>query len=97
MGRKERNITMKIKVIAKNQGLFYINDKTYLQSYESVVACKSVGTAPILYKDWDYSCTTMKYVNRFLSDVFNKRITKRDIIKMAKEGKVSIKNDVPNI
>lgn len=88
---------MKIKVIAKNQFLFYINDKTYLQSYESVVACKSVGTAPILYKDWDYSCTTMKYVNRFLSDVFNKRIKKKDIVKMVKEGKVIIKNDVPNI
>ena len=88
---------MKIKVIAKNQFLFYVEDKTYLQSYDSVVACKSVGEAPILYKDWDYSCTTMKYVNRFLSDVFNKRITKRDIIKMAKEGKVIIKNDVPNI
>ena len=88
---------MKIKVIAKNQFLFYINDKTYLQSYESVVACKSVGTTPILYKDWDYSCTTMKYVNRFLSDMFNKRITKRDINKMAKEGKIIIKNDAPNI
>ena len=97
MGRKERNITMKIRVIAKNQFLFYVEDKTYLQSYDSVVACKSVGTAPILYKDWDYSCTTMKYVNRFLADVFNKRITKRDIVKMAKEGKVIIKNDAPNI
>ena len=88
---------MKIKVIAKNQFLFYIDEKTYLQSYDSVVACKSDGGIPILYKDLDYSCTTMKYVNRFLSDVFNKRITKRDIIKMAKEGKVIIKNDAPNI
>ena len=88
---------MKIKVIAKNQFLFYVEDKTYLQSYDSVVACKSDGEVPILYKDWDYSKTTMKYVNRFLSDVFNKRIKKRDIDKMAKEGKVIIKNDVPNI
>ena len=88
---------MKIKVIAKNQFLFYVEDKTYLQSYDSVVACKSDGEVPILYKDWDYSKTTMKYVNRFLSDVFNKRIKKRDIDKMAKEGKIIIKNDVPNI
>ena len=88
---------MKIKVIAKNQFLFYIDNKTYLQSYESVVACKSVGEAPILYKDWDYSHTTMKYVNRFLSEVFNKRIKKKDIVKMAKEGKIIIKNDAPNI
>ena len=88
---------MKIKVIAKNQFLFYIDEKTYLQSYESVVACKSVGEAAILYKDWNYSRTTMKYVSKFLSDVFNKHITKKDIIKMAKEGKVIIKNDTPNI
>ena len=88
---------MKIKVIAKNQFLFYIDEKTYLQSYDSVVACKSDGEIPILYKDWDYSNTTMKYVNRFLSDVFNKRIKKKDIVKMAKEGKIIIKNDAPNI
>ena len=87
---------MKIKVIAKNQFLFYVEDKTYLQSYDSVVACKDGGT-PILYKDWDYSRTTMKYVGKFLSDVFNKKITKKDIIKMEKEGKVIIKNDAPNI
>ena len=84
-------------MIAKNQFLIHINDKIYLQSYESVVACKSVGEIPILYKDWDYSRTTMKYVNKFLSDVFNKHITKKHITKMVKEGKIIIKNDVPNI
>ena len=88
---------MKIKVIAKNQFLFYVEDKMYFQSYDSVVACKSVGEVPILYKDWDYSRTTMKYVGKFLSDVFNRHITKKDIDKMAKEGNVIIKNDVPNI
>lgn len=88
---------MKIKMIAKNQFLIHTNDKTYLQSYESVVACKSVGEIPILYKDWDYSRTTMKYVSKFLSDVFNKHITKKDIDKMVKEGKIIIKNDVSNI
>ena len=88
---------MKIKVIAKNQFLFYMDGKVFLQSYDSVVACKSVGEAPILYKDWDYSRTTMKYVGKFLSDVFNRHITKKDIIKMEKEGKVIIKNDAPNI
>ena len=88
---------MKIKVIAKNQFLIYTDGSVYLQSYESVVACKSVGEMPILYKDWDYSRTTMKYVNKFLSNVFNKHITKKDIDKMSKEGKVIIKNDTPNI
>ena len=88
---------MKIKMITKNQFIFYIEDKMYLQSYESVVACKSFGEVPILYKDWDYSHTTMKYVSKFLSDVFNKHVTKKDIDKMSKEGKITIKNDVPNI
>ena len=88
---------MKIKVIQKNQFLFYVEDKTYLQSYDSVVACNQDGEPPILYKDWDYSRTTMKYVSKFLSDVFNRHITKKDIDKMIKEGKIIIKNDVPNI
>ena len=88
---------MKIKVIQKNQFLIYINDKTYLQSYDSVVACKTCKEAPILYKDWNYSRTTMKYVSKFLSDVFNKHITKKDIDKMIKEGKIIVKNDTPNI
>lgn len=88
---------MRIKAIAKNQFLIYIDGSVYLQSYDSVVACKSVGEIPILYKDWDYSRTTMKYVNKFLSDVFNKHITKKDIDKMAKEWKIIIKNDAPNI
>ena len=94
---KKGLIIMKIKVLAKNQILFYVEDKTYLQSYDSVVACKSDGEIPILYKNWDYSRTTMKYVSKFLSNVFNKHITKKDIIKMEKEGKVIIKNDAPNI
>lgn len=88
---------MKIKVVAKNQFLIYIDGSVYLQSYESVVACKSVGEMPILYKDWDYSRTTMKYVSKFLSNVFNKHITKKDIDKMSKEGKIIIKNVAPNI
>ena len=94
---KKGMIIMKIKMIAKNQFLFYIDDKMYLQSYKSVVACKSVGKVPILYKDCDYSLTTMKYVNKFLSEVFKKHITKKDIDKMVKEGKVIIKNDAPDI
>lgn len=88
---------MKIEVIAKNQLLLHIDGKTYLQSYDSVVACKSDGEIPILYEDWDYSRTTMKYVNKFLSDVFNKHITKKDIDKMVKQGKIIIKNDAPDI
>lgn len=81
---------MKIKSITKNQYLVYTSGKVYLQSYDSVVACKSVGENPILYKNWDYSRTTMKYVSKFLSDVFKKHITKKEIIKLVKENKIII-------
>ena len=82
---------MKIKSIAKNQFLVYLNNKVYLQSYDSVVAEKGIGKNPILYRDWDYSRTTMKYVCKFLCDVFHaERIIKKDIIKLNKEGKITI-------
>lgn len=82
---------MKVKSITKNQFLIYVNGKVYLQSYETIVACKPIGENPILYKDWDYSKTTMKYVCKFLCDVFHaEHIVKKDIIKMKKEGKITI-------
>ena len=82
---------MKIKSIAKNQFLVYLNNKAYLQSYDSVVVEKGIGKNPILYRDWDYSRTTMKYVCKFLCDVFHaERIVKKDIIKLNKEGKITI-------
>lgn len=89
---------MKVKMITKNQFLIYVNGKVYLQSYDTIVAEKKVGENPILYKDWDYSRTTMKYVCKFLCDVFHaEHIVKKDIIKAKKEGKIIIKDDVPNI
>ena len=85
---------MKIKSIAKNQFLIYVEGKMYLQSYDTVVAEKGIGKNPILYRDWDYSRTTMKYVCKFLCDVFHaERIVKKDIIKLNKEGKIIIKDE----
>ena len=65
---------MKIKSITKNQYFIYLNNKVYLQSYDTIVACNQVGENPVLYKDWDYSRTTMKYVSKFLSDVFKRNL-----------------------
>lgn len=88
---------MKVKMITKNECLIYAEGKVYLQSYDTIVACKSIGENPILYKDWDFSRTTMRQVNNFLSDVFKKHITKKEIIKMAKEGKVFITDKSCNL
>ena len=81
---------MKVKSITKNQYLIYVNGIMYFQSYDSIVMRKSVGLRPILYKDWDYSRTTMKYLDKVLSDVFKTHITKKEILKLNKEGKITI-------
>lgn len=44
------------------------NEGTYLQSYKSIVAFRpNNGNTPTLGKHWDYSRTTMKYVNHFMN------------------------------
>ena len=81
---------MKIKSITKNQYLIYVNGIMYFQSYDSIVMRKSVGLKPILYRDWDYSRTTMKYLGKVLSELYHEKITKKEITKMEKEGKITI-------
>ena len=81
---------MKVKIITTNEALIYNAGIVFLQSYDTIVAEKKVGKNPILYKDWDYSKTTMRQVNGFLSEVFKAHITKKEIIKMEKEGKITI-------
>lgn len=81
---------MKVKIITTNEAIIYHKGSAFLQSYDTIVAEKKIGEAPILYKDWDYSRTTMKQVNAFLSDVFKAHITKKDIIKLVKENKITI-------
>lgn len=82
---------MRVKMIAKNQFLIYHAGSVFLQSYDTIVAEKKVGENPILYRDWDYSRTTMKYVCKFICDVFHaEHITKKDIVKMSKENKITI-------
>ena len=81
---------MKIKAVANNQYLIYVNGIMYFQSYDSIVMRKSVGLRPVLYKDWDYSRTTMKYLGKVLSELYHEKITKKEITKMAKEGKITV-------
>lgn len=80
---------MKVKMITKNECHIYIGGNVFLQSYDTVVAKKGYSGI-VLYKYWDYSRTTMRQVNSFLSECFGKRITKKDIIELEKQGKISI-------
>ena len=51
-----------------NQYLVTIGEYIYFQSYETVIAKINRTTNEVtLSEDWDYSCTTVKYLNRFLS------------------------------
>lgn len=81
---------MRVKIVSANEAIIYHKGGAFLQSYNTIVAEKKVGENPILYKDWDYSKTTMRHVNGFLSDVFKKHITKKEIIKLVKENKITI-------
>ena len=52
----------------KNHFTIQVDNGIYLQSYKSVVAFRpSNGNTPTLGKHWDYSKTTMKYVNHFMN------------------------------
>ena len=54
-----------------NQFIIYDGDKTIFQSYNSIVCeIKRVEGSKVVKfgSDWDYSRTTMKHLNTFLSD-----------------------------
>lgn len=52
-----------------NQFIITVGNKTYFQSYDSVIACKDEkGNITLDKKTWDYSATTGKYRNEFLSE-----------------------------
>ena len=65
-----------------NQFIIYDNDKTYFQSYKSIIAMKDTLNNKTYLDDyyWDYSTTTSKYRNIFLSE------KKKETQKKIKEG-----------
>ena len=74
----------------KNQ--FLIDDGTSkkLQSYQSLIA-EIRGSDIILYNDWDYSRTTLKYVTKFLSDYSPYAVSsKKDILSLIKANKITL-------
>ena len=54
---------------APNQTLIDMGNTVYLQSYKSIVAKYNKETKIVyLGYDWDYSRTTMKYVEKFIGE-----------------------------
>jgi len=63
-----RNIPKVSQYEGMNHFTIRVEDGVYLQSYNSVVAFRpNNGNTPTIGRDWDYSRTTMKYVNHFLN------------------------------
>lgn len=83
---------MKIKNFygVKNQFLIEDGANKALQSYQSTVAEINGGNI-ILYNNWDYSHTTLKYVVKFLSDYSVYAVhTKKDILSLIKANKITL-------
>lgn len=88
---KGNKVANQFKIAAKN--------KTYFQSYQSVVASVNKMTGKVeLYKDWDYSKTTSKYLYRFLAECGHRSLYNKKAIEAAiKSGEVSYIEDSPSI
>lgn len=68
----------------KNQFIIYDGDRFIFRSYNSKIV-KIEGTLITFYKDYNYSATTAKYRNKFLSDMLGCDITSKDVEKMIKD------------
>lgn len=82
-----------------NQIKVTTNDETYFQSYNSVVASIDRRTGKVqLYKDWDYSNTTRKYLYKFLGEYGYKELNNKKAVEAAiKQGEVSYIEDSPSL
>lgn len=79
-----------------NQFVIEIGERTYFQSYGSLIAVVyfdrndrrvyKLGLGP----DWDYSRTTMKYLNEFLTECYdcNTKWNSEEIRKQIKSGDI---------
>jgi hypothetical protein len=60
-----------------NQFEIQTNEGRYFQSYRSLIAFVDNTGSVTLTDDWDYSCTTMRYLSQFLNGVNSAEIHKR--------------------
>lgn len=100
------NIMMKIENLVNargnkvaNQIKVTTNNKTYFQSYQSIVASIDRRTGKVqLYKDWNYSNTTRKHLYKFLGDYGYKNLYNKKAVEAAiKQGEVSYSEDSPSL
>jgi hypothetical protein len=82
---KHRRTRPRVEVIAPNHTVISTDYGRYLTSYDSVIVFVPKDE-PTLYlgEDWNYSSTTSKYRNRFLSR------TTADIQRMLRDGTAKI-------
>ena len=67
----------------KNQFIIDNGDVTIFQSYQSqIVAVDEKNKTIVFYPDYDYSQTTSKYRNQFLSDILGTEINRQIVNKM---------------
>lgn len=81
---------MRVINIANNQFEIHTDEGVYFQSYDSVVAFKPNNSEEKIKvcADWEYSRTTMKYVEQFLGQNTSK--TRKDI----KDGVILVDYDL---
>lgn len=76
-------LTVKVENMTSNSGsvpnqfIISTDDGLYFQSYDSVIALKKDGKVYLDQNYWDYSVTTGKYRNKFLSE--DKKTTQKKI------------------
>ena len=68
----------------KNQFIIIEDDKITFQSYNSKIV-EIEGTWITFYPDYNYSITTAKYRNKFLSDMLGVEIKTADVERMIQE------------
>lgn len=68
-----------------NQHVIYNDGNVIFQSYQSTI-CIISGNNVTLGADWDYSRTTMKYLNLFLENTIGGTWTKKEILKAIDSG-----------
>lgn len=86
---KVENLTNKQGNKVANQFKIEDGNKVAFQSYDSLI-CEIENNHITFTRMYDYSPTTSKHRNKFLSDIFMSDIKTADVEKMIKEG--SFKN-----
>ena len=70
----------------KNQFIITKGDVTTFQSYNSkIIDVNKKENTIVFYPDYNFSVTTAKYRNKFLSDMLECDITNKDVEKMIKD------------